>query len=229
MKYQIASLVVDMRPEGKTLLVRSEPYLTDSERNADIKINIDPFRLISMQKENPHLSYDDCEYIYTSEVFYKALLGFDGMVIHASAVSLDGEAYLFSAKSGVGKSTHAALWLEFFGNRAHIVNDDKPALRLINGSFFVFGTPWSGKTDLNTNESVPLKAIAFLEQGAENKIVKLTAKEALPLLFNQTLRFAEEIDKLSFLLDRLLKEIPFYKLTCDISLDAVRCAYNAMR
>lgn len=229
MKYAIASLIVDMQPEGKTLLTQSKPYLTDSGAEADITVNIDRFQLQKMQQKNPHLTYDDCEYIYTGEVFYKALIGFDGMLLHASAVSLDGEAYLFSAKSGGGKSTHAALWLRFFGGRANIINDDKPALRLIDSKFYVMGTPWSGKTNLNRNESAPLKAIAFLEQGKENTIKRLNAKEALPLLFEQTLRPAKDIDKLSFLLDRLLKDVPFYKLTCDISMDAVRCAYHAMR
>ncbi|HOJ48598.1 MAG TPA: hypothetical protein PLD48_07010 [Bacillota bacterium] len=229
MKYQIASLIVEMRPEGKTLLARSAPYLTASDRKADIQINIDRGRLVRMRKENPHLTDDDCEYIHTGEVFYKALLGFDGMLVHASAVALDREAYLFSAKSGGGKSTHAALWQKVFGERAHIVNDDKPALRRIDGKFMVFGTPWSGKTDLNTNESAPLKAIAFLEQGTKNKITRLSAKEALLMLLNQTLRPAAEWNRLSSLLDRLIKEIPFYKLTCDISADAVRCAYDAMR
>jgi hypothetical protein len=229
MKYSIASLIVDMQPEGKTLLTRSEPYRTDPGQKADIHINIDRSYLQLMQQNNPHLTYDDCEYIYTGEVFYKALIRFGGMLLHASAVSLDGEAYLFSAKSGGGKSTHTSLWLECFGDRAHIINDDKPALRRIDNQFNVFGTPWSGKTDLNKNESVPLKAIAFLEQGTENRIIRLNTKEALPLLFGQTLRPAEGVDKLAFLLDKLLKDIPFYKLVCDISMDAVLCSYTVMR
>ena len=229
MKYSIASLVVEMQPEGKTLLTRSEPYLADSGLQADINIHISRNLIQEMQHNNPHLTYDDCEYIYTGEVFYKALIGFGGMLLHASAVSLDGDAYLFSAKSGGGKSTHASLWLAFFGGRAHIINDDKPALRLIDNKILVFGTPWSGKTDLNRNESVPLKAITFLEQGLENKITKLTTKEVLPLLFSQTLRPVSGVDTLTFLIDRLLKDIPFYKLVCDRSMDAVRCSYNAMR
>ena len=72
--------------------------------------------------------------------------------------------------SGTGKSTHTALWLKNFAPRASIINDDKPAIRIQKDGIFVYGTPWSGKTDQNKNVKVPLQGIAFLERGEENSI-----------------------------------------------------------
>ena len=86
--------------------------------------------------------------------------------------AMDGQAYLFSADSGVGKSTHSRLWQQVFGDqRVTIINDDKPALRLRDGVWYVYGTPWSGKYGLNHNLCYPLAGICFLERSKTNKIV----------------------------------------------------------
>ena len=49
----------------------------------------------------------------------------DGIIFHSSAIMVDGEAYLFTAPSGTGKSTHTRLWRELLGDRAVMINDDK--------------------------------------------------------------------------------------------------------
>ena len=68
---------------------------------------------------------------------------------------------LFTAKSGTGKSTHTRYWLEAFGNRAAIINDDKPFIRLDTPAPMICGAPWSGKHGLDTNLSVPLAGICI--------------------------------------------------------------------
>lgn len=228
-KYSVASLVVAMQPVEKTLSIQSLPYEADTVHEPDMKIALSHSTLLEKQQQNPHLDIDRCEYIFTGAEFYEKLLDFDGMVLHASAVVLDGQAYLFSAKSGVGKSTHTALWLHYFGNQAYIINDDKPAIRLINNQFMVCGTPWSGKTDQNKSEIVPLKAIAFLERSQTNEIERIDSKTALPLLLSQTLRPTKKMNVLLALLDKLLTEVPVYKLYCNMREDAVACSYNGMK
>ncbi len=230
-KYRIAELNVLMNPMFETLKSHGKNYLFDFEGKEDIIATLSEEEMQEKQKAFPTLTLDDCEYLYTGADFYEKLLDFDGMFLHASAVAVGGKAYLFSAPCGVGKSTHTALWQEYFGKeRAIIINDDKPAIRLIDGKLYVFGTPFSGKSDKNTNIKVPLKAICFLEQAKENSIRKMSAVEALMQIFNQTLRpvDAKKMEKLIFLVDKLLKNIPVYKMGCNISLDAVETAYTAM-
>lgn len=124
----------------------------------------------------------------------------------------------FSADSGVGKSTHTRLWQNHFGkNNVHIINDDKPALRLFGNSFTVYGTPFSGNSDENENIKAPLHAVVFLEPCEHNAMKKLTAKEALPyFLYNlpQYSKHAERMNTLLSLLDILLKTTPVYLLSC---------------
>ncbi len=180
----------------------------------------------------PGLSLADWEYLATGFAFAKALLDFDGFVLHASAVAMDDAAVLFSAPCGTGKSTQAALWQRFFGaERAVILNDDKPAIRRLGDDFFAFGTPWSGKTPLNENRKVPLRAIVFLEQAKENSIRRLSTGEAVPLLIQHSLGYGDDREKAGkFLttLGRIMSQVPIYSLRCNTSEQAVLTAYEAI-
>ena len=133
--------------------------------------------------------------------------------------------------SSSGKSTHAALWLKHFGERAAIINDDKPIIRRMDGVFNAYGTPWCGEKNIGNNIKAPLKAIAFLERSNENSIERMEPKEAFDRLFRQTLhRIASKsgIDALLVQLDELIKAVPIYVLRCSISDEAVKVAYGAM-
>lgn len=145
---------------------------------------------------------------------------------------MDGYAYLFSANSGTGKSTHTRLWMEYFKEKAYIINDDKPALRYVDGRWWVYGTPWSGKTDLNVNAKVKLGAIVFLERAEENWIKPIEIQEAIPLFFNQTIRrmkYEEKMDLVLNCMEQILMKNPIYKMGCNISEDAVTTAYETIR
>lgn len=105
----------------------------------------------------------------------QAVLALGGISVHASAVVCDGKAYLFLGKSGTGKSTHSELWLRNF-REAWLLNDDNPAIRLIDGKAFAYGTPWSGKKPVYIDKKVPLGGIVRLQQAPENS---MTLKEGL--------------------------------------------------
>ena len=105
----------------------------------------------------------------------QAVLSRGGISVHASAVVLGGMAYLFLGKSGTGKSTHSELWLRNFRD-AWLLNDDNPAIRIIDGKAYAYGTPWSGKKPVYIDKKVPLGGIVRLEQSPENR---MTLKEGL--------------------------------------------------
>ncbi len=228
-QYLIAGIVVEMNPLYDPLKAQSIPYAIDKACDADVVLEQDDASYIEMQAQNPHLTVGECEYIKTGNAFYRALLAKGGMLLHSSAVVVDGKAYLFSAPSGTGKSTHTALWLKKFGDKAFIINDDKPALFVKDGVFCVSGTPWSGKTSQNVNVTVPIGAIAFLHRSADNVVERISALRALPLLLDQTIRPKSEADKLFDFADRLLSEVPVYSLGCNMDIQAATVAYNAMK
>ena len=141
----------------------------------------------------------------------------------------DGFAYAFSAASGTGKSTHTSLWLEHFGDRARIINGDKPIFRFVDGKLRAYGTPWCGKEGFNVNADAPLSAICFIERGSKNEISRIDASEAVMRMFTQILMPPEEsaIDVLFPLLEKMLTSLPCFVLKCTISDEAVTVAYNA--
>ncbi|WP_088188776.1 hypothetical protein [Desulfosporosinus sp. FKA] len=231
-RYKIAELSIEMKYASQTLLKQAESYRKDGNDPVDMTIQIAEQRLKRVKEAHTHLSLNDCEYILTGFDFYRLLLDFNGFGLHSSAVALNNKAVLFSAPCGTGKSTHARLWQQQFGtDKALILNDDKPALRLIENTFYVYGTPWSGKSDLNLNQKVPLQAIVFLEQAKENHIRQLNSKEALKLLIYQSLRTDSDPDKMIKLLtlhDHLLNKIPIYQMGCTVSTDAVMLVYHTV-
>ena len=106
-------------------------------------------------------------YLETLAVYRKIadhLLSCDTLLFHGSVIAVDGEGYLFTAKSGTGKSTHTRLWREYFGERAVMINDDKPLLRITDSDVTAYGTPWDGKHRLSTNTAVPLRASAYWQE-----------------------------------------------------------------
>ncbi len=230
-KIRVADINVLIKYDHPTLLKQAKAYLSDFEKE-DVKINIPDSELERLQQENPHLSIDDVEYIFTGAAFYEAIINFDGFLLHSSGVCVNGWAYLFSADSGTGKSTHTGLWQKYLGeDTAKIINDDKPAIRIVDGKTYVYGTPWSGKTDQNLNIRMPLGGIIFLERSTENFICPITAQEAIPKLFQQTLRPRESVqmNKLLDVLDKVLSETPLYRLGCDMSKEAVELSFNTVR
>lgn len=232
--YDIAQLRVEIiEPKGRTEK-QAVPYLSknqDENIKADIVINVDDSRVKAAIQEHPELNQGDWEYMLTGSDFYTDLIKFNGILLHSSCVVVDGVAYAFSADSGTGKSTHTQLWLKHFGDRAYILNDDKPAIRIIDGKPYACGTPWSGKYDYSTPAVVPLAGICFLSRNETNQIKKADTGKAIYNIFSQTVRRLGE-SRMNMLMDNLneiFKLVPIYDLGCNMSDDAVLCSYNAMK
>lgn len=231
-KFNIAGLNVLAEYYYDRMKTNMPKYSHDFDGEADIIISVPKERSMAIQDENPHLTLGACEYMLAGVQFYKALLNFDGMLLHSSAIMMDGYAYLFSARSGTGKSTHTQLWQQLFGSdKAVIFNDDKPALRIIDGKIYACGTPFSGKSDENLNVIVPLKGICFIERSETNFIEKISPFKAVPLILNQTIfkKETEEMqNKVYDMIDKVIALVPIYKLGCNISTDAAKLSHDVM-
>lgn len=156
---------------------------------------------------------------------------YNGLMLHASAAALGGRAYLFSGPCGRGKSTHTRLWQQTFGEAVQVFNDDKPALRRLDGRWYAYGTPWCGKDGINLNQKWPLGGICFLEKSQENRIRRLPAAEALPLILVQTTYWLQphSMELLLASLDSLLREIPVFLLENRPEEAAARLSFETMR
>lgn len=233
-KYEIADLKVTMTTYYDKLKDLANEYVTDNdwdEPDVEIDLGLD-FYEDRKDKGYEGFADEDIEYMTTGAYFNRHLIIYNGLMLHSSAVVVDGYAYLFSADSGMGKSTHTNLWLEKLGDKAFVINDDKPAIRNIDGEWFVYGTPWCGKHSTNRNAKAKLGAIVFLERSEENWIESEDTKDAIQKFFKQTIRklnVEKNMDKVLSTMEKVLNENPIYKMGCNISSEAVDMAYEKIR
>ena len=225
---KIAELITEV-PAAGGMAPRCKDYLYDGESTADIVIRES---LYDASKYPEYATADQVAYMESCRQFCVYLLHHGGFYLHASAVAKDGKAYLFSGRSGAGKSTHTQLWQQEFGADAVVFNDDKPVLRLVDGVWYAYGTPWCGKDGINRNMKVPLAGICFLKQGNENRIRRLSVLEALQKNLEQTvwrrLR-PERVDLLMGYLDHLITNIPVFELENRPEPEAAQLSYMTMR
>lgn len=215
-------------------------YTDEGEPDFSVEVtqsNIDYERERSAAEDRieniPTRTFSD-KYLETLAVYRQIaerMLEYDTLLFHGSVVAVDGEAYLFTAKSGTGKSTHTRLWREYFGERAVMVNDDKPLIKITDSGAVVFGTPWDGKHRMSSNIAVPLKAVCILERAENNRIETVDIKTAYPMLLQQSYRPKDQMlfIKTLELLDTLSKTVGLYKLGCNMDIQAAEVSYNGMK
>lgn len=238
-KISLAGVTIGVQSLHDEVCRLCAPYMTDGEPSFTVSISEADIAFERMKSDRearfegrvPEDFSDD--YLETLAVYRKIaveLLRFDTLLLHGSVVAVDGCGYLFTAPSGVGKTTHTRLWLEHVSG-ASVVNGDKPLLRFTPDAVEACGTPWAGKEGLNTNVRVPLRAICVLERGAVNRIAPLSFLEAYPTLLQQSYRPADAaaLRRTMELVRALGERVKLYRLACNMHSDAARVAYEGMR
>ena len=212
-------------------------YLTDAPADMSVTVNAEDIfyeknvNIREAQIEGiPVVDYPD-SYLETLAVYRKIvtkMLDFDTFLMHGAVIAVGDKAWLFTAPSGTGKTTHINLWLNNISG-SYVVNGDKPLIH-IGDDCTVYGTPWAGKEGMNRNISVKLCGIVILNRGAENHIEKVPMTQILPVLIQQSYRPKErvELEKTLSLLSRMGKKIPMYQLYCNMNPDAAFTAYNVL-
>ncbi|MBQ9673101.1 MAG: PqqD family peptide modification chaperone [Ruminococcus sp.] len=163
------------------------------------------------------------------QAFMYRLVDMGNFMIHSAATVFENQGILFCGQSGAGKSTQANLWKKHL--KTKIINYDKPCIINDNGTFYAHGSPWSGKEELYLNEFVPLKAIVFVRQANENRVVKLSPAQACAHIYlhNYVYPITNKIEeKYASAINEVVKKIPVYELYCDISENAVEVLYNEL-
>ena len=158
------------------------------------------------------------------------LLVEDGVVVfHSSAISVDGNGFLITARSGVGKSTHAKNLSDYIGDSLKYINDDKPLLKVNDNNVIVFSSPWNGKERRGNNISAPLKAILFLSRGETNSYRKVVNKEEIYIKMLSQIYLPKEKskrEKALIIADKLLKNVNFYEINVTKDIESAKMTYE---
>ena len=170
------------------------------------------------------------EFAY-SKVFNRAIIPYGGMLIHSSAILVNGGAYLFSGVSGLGKSTHTRLWTKAFGNEVEYINDDKPVIRIYDNKCIAFGTPFDGGSGIANNIFAPLKAVIFLERSQNNEIRKADKREVAGRLYQNTIHSLDKSTAEHMLknFDKLISMTDFYILNCNTDISSAYVAREGLK
>lgn len=160
----------------------------------------------------------------------RMIIPFDRFIIHASAVSYEGKAYVFTAHSGGGKSTHAGIWEKDFG--AKVLNGDKVLIELRENVAIAHGSPVAGSSGIYNNDSAPIAAVFLLKKSLRNHIAPVTERAALLTYYSEAIKSnwddAFNIHVLE-LAERLQKQTPMYLLECLPDKTAVECILEKLR
>lgn len=195
----------------------------------DMTVSVSDAQIKAEMKASPNCAEWYCETLCIYRNIAEQLPLIDRAVFHGACISYQGSAYLFTAPSGTGKSTHIALWRKYIGNAVGIVNGDKPILK-IDDTVTVYGTPWAGKEAWQKNTSAPLSAICVISRGTSNTVRRLTVDECINALMCQIYlpKDAQALSSTIGLLGRLIENIPVYTIECDISEQAVKSSFDAL-
>ena len=207
-------------------------YLTDQQPDMEITITESDLALERMEAKKAHIVQNDA-YLETLAVYRKIsekMLSFDTFLMHGAVTALEQDAYMFTASSGIGKTTHVRKWLENAPG-AFVVNGDKPLIKITDSQAIACGTPWCGKEKLGTNTMVPLKAIALMERGEYNVMEEISFGHAFTFLLQQTYRpsGADPMKKTLSLLCALRGKVRFFRfLFNNLKGDSFSVAYQAL-
>ncbi len=167
---------------------------------------------------NPKLAVDNALML----LFALASAPFDTALFHSSVVSYRGKGYMFLGKSGTGKSSHSSMWLKHISG-SELVNDDNPVVRIIDGTAYVYGSPWSGKTPCYRAVRFPVGGFVQLNQAPYNKIHQLKGVRAYAVLVPSIsgMRWNSQIAQgLHNTENRLVGSVPIWYLDCLLNQEA---------
>lgn len=222
--YKIADIVCKLKSNFKEFESKAKDYQYFGDEPPLIKFTIREDYVRQKYDDKMLMSIGGLENIFMSDIFNKKILKFNAIFLHSSAILYKGKAYLFSADSGVGKSTHTKLWIKKFGaENVQIINDDKPIIRFIDNDWYVYGSPFDGGTGINKNIRAKLGGIVFLERADENSIEVLDNNSIFSRIYKNTIKFSLDDEYAGYMLntaDKLIKENYFYLLKCNMNIES---------
>lgn len=233
-KYCFGDITVEATYRYDYIKAYCRDYVTDKEPDIFITVTDEDLRREEAfsRKNGDTAHYPDgyLEFLALYRKFCDTVADKGVILMHGCAVATDGGAYIFTAPSGTGKTTHARLWLELLGDKAFVLNGDKPLINANGEDPVVYGTPWDGKEHLSRNEKLPFKAVCLIERSEQNSISELSSDDALKILLSQVYR-PEDTSKMQSVLNTMISlvgKVRFYRLRCNISREAADLSYNTL-
>ena len=226
-KIKIADTVLDINAFNETTKKYCEDFLSDEKPDFTISlIKEDLINESSINEDGKVYVNEEISALYRkiADLFVEQ----DVLVLHGSAFKVGGYAFLVTARSGVGKSTHVRLLQQYLKEEFEYINDDKPLLE-VKDELMLYSSPWNGKERRGNNTKAPLKAIIFLNRGLDNSYRRLDNKEDIYFRLLSQIYLPKEKEKRQkglCLIDVLLKRLNFYEINVNMDISAAKLTYE---
>lgn len=227
---EIAGLPIGIDNKYEHLSIQARDYLSDKEPIFTVSVSED-----EIDAERKITGTDYPSGYYESVMAYRKIADklpeYDAFLFHGCVIELDGKAYIFTAKSGVGKTTHMRIWISQFGREISVINGDKPTVRIIDGVPYASGTPWRGKEGYGKNVVREVAGIVFVNRGEVNIASKITAPEALNAFMSQIYlprKNQPNLIKTMRLADSFIKAVRLVRLECNMEPEAAHVCRRAL-
>ena len=228
LKVRFAGIPIELSSNSDFMERFCKDYLCDGKPLFSVSVTEDKINE-ELQNADEPTTFDYAEALCLYREIAEKLPIYDRTVFHGAAIEFGGKAYIFTAPSGTGKTTHIGLWKRYLGDKVKIINGDKPILSLSDGKITVHGTPYAGKEGWQTNVSAQLGGICFLSQGKKNEITAVEPKDAFTQLFLQTYKpQTEEAMRKTVEILRTLCTVPCFAFSCNMTEDAVKTSFEAL-
>ena len=226
-KIKIADIVIEINAFNESTKKYCEDFL--SNEDSDLTITMTQEDL----ENEKHINEDGK--VYASEeisALYRRIADLfierNIVVFHGSSFKVGNYAFIVTARSGVGKSTHVGLLKKLLGDKLTYINDDKPLLEVNDNSLVLYSSPWNGKERRGNDIKAPLKAVIFLNRG-NNTYQQLTNNQEVYFrLLSQIYlpRDKSKREKALKLIDVLLKRVNFYEINVNKEIESASLTYE---
>lgn len=227
---KIAGLAIGIDNRYDYIAEYARDYLTVDEPLFTVKVTDGD---IAAERALSEEEYSDAYYesIAAYRKIAEILPSYDAFLFHGAVIELENKAYIITANSGVGKTTHLKLWLSRFGKEVEILNGDKPILRFIDEKPYASGTPWRGKEGYGKSGMKEIGGIAFLERGEENAAYKIEPQDAAAKFVSQAYlpkKDSKMLIKTLNLSNKLINSVRLVRLECNMDLEAADVSRKAL-
>lgn len=237
-------MIFCVRIANKNILINSvytgaydacKDYLINKNVKPDIEIVVDKdsinYEYERLMQSKQHIfSLSVVENLLIHRLIVESLIDYDILLMHGAVIAVDNASYLFTGRSGTGKTTHIEKWLKN-AKGSFVVNGDKPFIIIDCNKAFACGTPWCGKENYGKNAIIPLHSIVFMERSTSNEIKKVAFKSIFSVLLEQTYR-PTDVNKMKKTLELLMKLkecVTFYQFHFDnYKEDAFNASYDVL-
>lgn len=232
----VAGLIIEIQAHFFRTQKACLPFAVDGQPDFSAQCTMEDFDEAAAAYENEYHceapSDVSLEMAAMLDVVSNKTIDYDVILIHGAVIDVFGEAFLFTGKSGIGKTTHIKKWVEYCPD-CKVVNGDKPFIKINkNGTPpLACGSPWAGKENMYTKTMVPLKSIIIMERSEENNLQPISFSEAFPTLLQQVYRPRDEkkMRKTLHLMQRLSADVSFWRFRCNnFKNDCFDVAYSAL-